>query len=550
MNYELALFKHFETQQRTETSIELIASIWHCSTRHAKTQLHRLHDEQLIQWEPFKWRGKKPFLTITAEEIDILLYAMKTLWKKNKYEEAIQLAKDMEKLNHPTIQQWLNAQFGLQNENNNHVFRQTMYYVELCLDPLKALSRHDMHVLEQIHETLFKIDDCGIAQPNLLFHYATKDSRTWHFILKKGVQFHHLQELTAQDVVATLTASANYFTHLFKIVKIIAMGRYEFHLELKKPCALLPYFLASTRLVILPTDRSPQIGCGAFMLKEISEKGLTLQAFVNYFNERPWIDKVDIVYNEAFQSDSIRYEPYEKSIPSRKIVYKEPGACYMCLNSRYGPLVDKELRAAIWHRIKASEYILLEENENVAHGWQLDATPINLVESNKGLLFVGQLTIGYQQIREGVNHKEKAEVLQKQLANMGIASTLQCINFKKPQEDLNQRIDIFIGGIAIGKNVPLSLVQMYLAEPKPMMQFATIEEEQQITERLQTILETNIDLTSFEWIEHRLQQNYSLKFLTHRHHIYYVREDTPYKHVQFDKNGRIDYRNMYFSMDT
>lgn len=550
MNYELALCKHFEPQQRTETSIELIAAIWHCSTRHAKTQLHRLHDEQLIQWETFKGRGKKPFLTMIAEETDVLLYAMKALWNKNKYEEAIQLAKDMEKLSHPTIQQWLNAQFGLQHENNNHVFRQTMYYVELCLDPLTALSRHDMHVLEQIHETLFKIDDHGMAQPNLLFHYATKDALAWHFILKKGVQFHHLQELTAEDVIATLTASAHYFTHLFEMVSIQAMGRYEIHLELKKPCALLPYFLASTRLVILPKDRSLQIGCGAFMLKAKSDKGLTLQAFANYFNERPWIDKVDIVYNEAFQSDSIRYEPFDKSIPSRKIVYREPGACYICLNSRYGPLVDKALRASIWHRIEASAYILLEENECVAHGWQLDSTPIHLVEFKKELSYAGQLTIGYQQIREGVNHKEKAEVLQKQLAKMGIASTLQCINFKESQEDLNQRIDIFIGGIAIGKNVPLSLVQMYLAEPKPILQFATIEEEQQMTQRLQTVLETNIGLSSFEGMKHRLQQNYTLKFLTHRHHIYYVREDTPYKHVQFDKNGRIDYRNMYYSIGT
>ncbi|MDI7742679.1 ABC transporter substrate-binding protein [Lysinibacillus fusiformis] len=546
MYYELELYKHFEQNVRTETSIEFLASIWHCSTRHAKTQIHLLHQQQVIEWETLRGRGKKPILTLLRDKIEVLTDVMQTLWHKAKYEETIQVAQEMELLAHPLIQQFLNVQFGLQNEKNLHIFRQSMYFVELCLDPIKALSRHDIHVLDQMHETLFLIDEEGKARENLLFYVNNEDFVQWQFVLRKGILFHHLQEVTAADVAAALKAAAHLYTHSFQFTEIQVVNRYEIHISLNNPCALLPHFLASVRFSITPADGTKNIGCGPFSLIEQSEKRLKLEAFPQYFKQRPWIDLVEIFYNNQFLDDSIRYEPFEESIPSRKISNQEPGADFVCLNGRFGELRDKEKREYIWHLVDPSQFMIYPSTESIAHSWIIGGEAINLPKPHHIPKFTQSLVIGYQQIREGVNHEEKAKILQQQLEKAGIHSILKCIDFKEKHVDLNKQIDLFIGGNALGNNIYLSFIILYLAEPKIIIDFLESRQANYVREQLQLVVQKNGNLEIFKEIERYIQENYSVKFLTHRKHVFYLREDTPYKHVQFDKHGRIDYRNMYY----
>ena len=70
MQYELTLYKYFEQNIRTETTIEKLATIWHCSSRHAKTQIQYLQQQQVVHWETSRGRGKKPFLTLLREKIE------------------------------------------------------------------------------------------------------------------------------------------------------------------------------------------------------------------------------------------------------------------------------------------------------------------------------------------------------------------------------------------------------------------------------------------------------------------------------------------------
>lgn len=549
MHYELTLYKYFEQNVRTETTIEMLATIWHCSSRHAKTQIQLLQQQQFVRWETMRGRGKKPFITLLREKIEVLIEVMQALWEKSKYEEAIQLASEKELLAHPKIQQWLNIQFGLHSEENVHVFRQPMYYVELCLDPLKALSRHDMHILEQIHESLFTIDENGHACENMLFDVHTVNYQNWQFILRKGILFHHLQEVTATDVVASLVKAAPLYKHTFQFLDVQEVDRYEIHVTLNKPFALLPHFLASTRFAIVPANGMELIGCGPFSLIEHSDLRLKLQTFQHYFKQRPWIDLVEIVYSNQFQVDSIRYEPFDSSIPSRKIINQELGAEYVALNGRYGELNDKNKRAYIWHLIEQEQFIVDSSSDTVAHSWMMDGEPIKLSKPTQKPSFNQSLKIGYQQIREGVNHEHKAKILQRQLSEAGIESTLTCINFKEEQVDINRQIDVFIGGIAIGNNVFSSLISTYMGEPQIIINFLELSDAEYLLQRLKLITEKPVNKAVFKEIEQFIQMNYTLKFLTHRQHEFYIREDTAYKHVQFDQHGRLDYRSMYLSKE-
>ena len=549
MHYELMLYQHFEQNVRTETTIDRLAELWCCSSRHAKTQIQYLQQQQVVRWETMRGRGKKPYITLLREKIEVLIGTMETLWEKSKYEEAIQVAGEMALLTHPQIQQWLNVQFGLQIEKNVHIFRQVMYYVELCLDPLKALSRHDVHMLEQIHESLFTIDEKGNPCENLLFHVHTDDFKEWQFILRKGVLFHNLQEVTASDVVASLQRAAPFYKHSFQFINVREVDRYEIHLTLDKPCALLPHFLASSKFSIVPANGVEHIGCGPFALIEHSDVRIKLQTFNHYFKQRPWIDLVEIVYNNQFQVDAIRYEPFDSAIPNRKIINHELGAEYVAFNGRFGELMDKQKRAFLWHLIYQEDFITNPVSETVAYSWMLEGKPIQRLEIKQIPSFDRPLTIGYQQIREGVNHEPKAKILQKQLAQVGIQSTLKCINLKEKQTDLNRQIDLFVGGFAFSHNMFMSLISAYLAEPKIILNFLEPSNAEYIGNRLNEVVEKKVDMAIFKEIEQFIQTNYTVKFLTHRQHIFYVREDTAYKHVQFDQHGRIDYRSMYLSKE-
>ena len=95
MHYELMLYQHFEQNVRTETTIDQLAELWCCSSRHAKTQIQFLQQQQVVRWETMRGRGKKPFITLLREKIEVLTDTMEALWEKSKYEEAIQLAGEM-----------------------------------------------------------------------------------------------------------------------------------------------------------------------------------------------------------------------------------------------------------------------------------------------------------------------------------------------------------------------------------------------------------------------------------------------------------------------
>ncbi|MEG0472630.1 MAG: ABC transporter substrate-binding protein [Solibacillus sp.] len=552
MNFELQLHQNFKQHKKMETTIDELAAIWHCSPRYAKTQMKLLHERQLVEWETKQGRGKKPFLTLLRAKTDVLLEVIETLWEKSKYDEAFKLIRDFELTMHPKIQQWLHVQFGLQSIQNEHIFRQAMYDVTLCLDPLRALSRHDVHMIEQIHESLFAMDDDGNVHKNLLFHVQSKDFQHWQFILKKGVLFHHMEELTVKDVIASLQAAAPFYSHYFQFEQLDATSLYEFHVTLQKPCALLPHFFASPRFAILPANRNEGIGCGPFSIVINSASQFKLQTFPYYFKERPWIDGVEIVYTEPNQLahlSPISYKPFSKSIPSQQLIFQENGAEYLVLNGQTGPLNDEELRAAIWRLIQPDQFVNHKYGEQVAYGWTVGSEPFPIQSRNIEPITCPPLTIGYQQIREGASHEREAKIIQQQLATFGIESTLQCINFKEKQQNLAAQLDIFIGGVALGENYLPSLLNTYLNEPQPILSLLSQQDYEFVLQRLERIIEQPSDATRISEIEQFLQQKYCLKFLTHRQHSFYVREDTPFQHVQFDRNGRINYRKIFLSTD-
>lgn len=553
MHYELKLFEFFSVLTRQETSIEELARIWQCSTRYAKTIVQKLHKKNIIKWETAKGRGKKPYITLLNSKDECIFNLFTYYWEKNQFDLAYSLLGEHQMLNEPKIQEWLQLQYGVHKKDNaKHIFCFPLHdeASNITFNPLHAISNYDAHFIKQVHETLFKENEqTGEIEGNLLFHYESLDYRKWRFILRKGIYFHNLKLVHAEDVLYSLERLVELAKPYFDFEKIEIIHDYELVLTLSNPFALLPHLLTSFRTVILPKEHADGfIGCGAFMLEKQSKQRLQLKTFDHYFNTRPYIDGIDVIFANNGIDLGISYLPYPKSIAQRTVLIQDVGADYVVLNCKTGPLQQEEMRETIYALIHADDFVSIDQQEIVATGWLPNSKPLgnNATIKCAGISFPN-LTIGFQQIHPGVNHFNKALILQKQLKEHGILSTLQCIDLQQSSE-LDDSIDIFIGGAIIGRQKVISILNKFFTRPKAILSLLDNHNKQIILNKLETIYSGRLTYSYeqvFQDIEQHLQKMYCMKFLTqHQHHLY-IREDFNYQNLQFDEKGFIRYKQIY-----
>ena len=87
-----------------------------------------------------------------------------------------------------------------------------------------------------------------------------------------------------------------------------------------------------------------------------------------------------------------------------------------------------------------------------------------------------------------------------------------------------------------------------MTKPKAILSLLDEDNKSILLQRLQTIYsgeQANSYEQTFNQIEQQLQAMYCLKFLTHRQHHVYIREDLNYQNLQFDENGYIQYKKIF-----
>lgn len=552
MHYELALYSHFNEQQPTHTSIEELAAIWSCSARYAKTIIQRLASEQTVTWEHFRGRGKKPILTLNRTKLEAIHQVFDSLWQQEHFHEAYTLLMSQQLLQHPVAEKWLMDRYGVQQlPANKQIFRQPFYKVVINFDPLHGLSRHDLHFAEQLHETLFSYNSTTQkTEANLLFHYETENNRTWRFIVRKDIFFHNNKQLTAHDIKWSLLRAVSFTDAFFSYEDIEILHDYELTITLTKDYALFPQCLASYRTAILPRFQDDgKIGCGPFMFVEETAEKLLLNVFPRYFKQRPWIDGIEILYTDSEAGFGLSFRPFQEAVPSTELVFHEDGADFISLNMRSGPLSNPLFRETIYSLIDEHEYLMKERREVPAYSWEYGKISTSRkAEPRIPAQQFPPLKIGFQQIRDGVNHEREAAILQKALANYGIESTLELVDFRLPPTDVSSSYDLFVGGYALGKDVVLSLIALYTGSPKTILHMAADELQEAVTDLIEKAVclsTAEAILDKIRTIETQLQHVYCLKLLNHRSHRQFLSGDLHYRNIQFDSHGRIDYKRIW-----
>jgi peptide/nickel transport system substrate-binding protein len=140
------------------------------------------------------------------------------------------------------------------------------------------------------NETLEPV--CDLAES-----YTVENDTDWTFVLKKGVKFHNGEEMTADDVVASLSyakslPATTLYTNSFKTIE--AVDKYTVKLITHEPYAGLLYDLAYYYNFIVPKSliesnndfNANPIGTGPYRLVEWNfGNTITYEAFEEYFDK-------------------------------------------------------------------------------------------------------------------------------------------------------------------------------------------------------------------------------------------------------------------------
>lgn len=168
----------------------------------------------------------------------------------------------------------------------------------IVLDPAFKTDARSHEIIEQIFAGLLTFDSSNHLMPSIADTFSvSKDGRVWDFSIKKGVQFHNGDVMTARhvaDTIARVKSGPNVsFVDYVENVRVLDEHRIRFVLLYP----FLPFLanLACGVLDITPKDFSSDIPIGAGPYRFVhwdKNNELVLDAFEDFFDGRPPIDRV------------------------------------------------------------------------------------------------------------------------------------------------------------------------------------------------------------------------------------------------------------------
>lgn len=279
------------------------------------------------------------------------------------------------------------------------VYRRPLGNEPPTLDPARISDIYSFAVTQQVFDGLVQFDQTLTIAPGLAqFWKASRDGLIWTFTLRNGIKFHHGREVTAEDVVYSLTRILDARTksgaadllsnikgaHEFRegraktVVGIVALDDRTIQITLDEASVPLVSVLAVGHAKVVPRDLAEQqgeafglhpIGTGPFKFVYWTRgKEIALSANSDYFAGAPRLSRVIYKIFPGEQFDSM-YEEFRRGnledtpIPTKdyRRIMAETGHIYVKrpmmsvrfygMNTRLRPFTDRRIRQALVHAI-------------------------------------------------------------------------------------------------------------------------------------------------------------------------------------------------------
>jgi len=215
---------------------------------------------------------------------------------------------------------------GTNNAYSKGNFRYPLFWVPPTLDPVTDTSTSTVTVAQQVYDGLVAFDQNLRIVPGLAQSWTvSKDGTNYLFTIRKGVKFHNGAELTADDVVASLSriirVGDQIPSFMFKdhingssehgavnengVSGIRAISDNQVAITLKEPYSPFLSVLAMPFTKIMPgglaqgsnsiIDNHP-VGTGPFKFSSWESNVITLKSNPEYFMGAPTLEEVRFVF--------------------------------------------------------------------------------------------------------------------------------------------------------------------------------------------------------------------------------------------------------------
>lgn len=283
-------------------------------------------------------------------------------------------------------------------ESRSNVFTYALVTSPTTLDPHKVEDGDTIDLLQQVFQCLVAWGEDSKVKPMLAESWKIEDGgRTYVFSIKKDVQFHNGQEVTAEDAKWSIerattpglksTVAGSYLTDIVGVKeKLDGKAADVAGVQVRDPYTLVikidkprPYFLGKlTYLVsaVLPKDSVPldqeitkpeqMIGTGPFVMKSyVQDQQAVLEAFPNYHEGAPQIERIErpvikdaatrLIKYKAGELDLVQLQRQDVAtlqkdpqLSQELKFFDRPAIYYVGMSPKaYAPFADRRVRQAI-----------------------------------------------------------------------------------------------------------------------------------------------------------------------------------------------------------
>lgn len=367
-----AFFYPREVEQCVTFKLEELEPVWYCNQKNVKRRLRKLEEEGMFRYQPGKGRGHVSQLVFARPFQDEVVQAVREYVKHGQLEEILQF------MQLPIPPAWIvhvshdvQKLFGYQSAPHARDILRTIVSNKVStLDPLYASINLESYCIQQLGDTLVTYDAASDAvKPHLAHHWKADDEQAvWTFYLRKGVHFHHQRLLTSEDVAYTFkrfqqgNPPLQWLVQDIKEIECPTPYIVRFHLH--RPNPLFVRYLSACNLAILPKDvtfdEQRWVGTGPFRLKKRTDTMLVLEAFDQYFGERPFLDEMEIYLVSDEAREAITYQMNANAAqvlqPPRNKADVTTGFRFLAFNFRRNFILhQRSFREALYHLLNVEK---------------------------------------------------------------------------------------------------------------------------------------------------------------------------------------------------